>query len=177
MQHSSESPVPPSSNVGGESAPAAVAPAVEGDSHILIIGAGITGLLLAQAIRKRNQNNPPITFSIYERDADPLARGTGWGLTLHWALGQFMSLLPEDLIESLHEASVDQDAAARGERGNFKLFNLQTGEDDFMTPSGDSPRHRFGRENLRRLLMDGLNIEVCYNWPEIHLRVIDPFHF
>lgn len=86
-----------------------------------------------------------------------------------------MSLLPEDLVRRLHEASVDQDAVARGERGNFKLFNLQTGQDDFMTPSGDSPRHRFGRENLRKLLMDGLDIEVCYSRPVIYLRIINLF--
>ncbi|KFX98096.1 hypothetical protein O988_04534 [Pseudogymnoascus sp. VKM F-3808] len=141
---------------------------IRADPHILIIGAGVTGLLLAQAIRKRNQNsNPSINFSIYERDADPLARGGGWGLTLHWALGQFKSLLPDYLVERLHEACVDQDAAARGELGNFKLFNLQTGQDDFMTPSSDSPRHRFARENLRRLLMDGLDIEWSKNLVDI----------
>lgn len=155
MQHSPEGQLPRSLNEPPST------PVVGADSHILIIGAGVTGLLLAQAIRKRNQNNPPITFSIYERDADPLARGAGWGLTLHWALGQFKSLLPGYLVERLHEACVDKDSAARGELGNFKLFNLQTGQDDFMTPSGDSPRHRFAREDLRRLLMDGLDIEVC----------------
>lgn len=155
MEHSPESP-PRSSNVHGTSQHAATP-----DSHILIIGAGITGLLLAQALRKRNQDNPPITFSIYERDGDPLARGAGWGLTLHWALGQFKSLLPEYLVERLHEAFVDQDSAARGDLGNFRLFNLETGQDDFMTPASDSPRHRFTREKLRRLLMDGLDIKVC----------------
>jgi 2-polyprenyl-6-methoxyphenol hydroxylase-like FAD-dependent oxidoreductase len=159
MQQPSESTVPSSVNMSGKSASASAA--VEGSPHVLIIGAGITGLVLAQAIRKRNETNPPITFSIYERDADPLARGAGWGLTLHWALGQFISLLPQSLIDRLNEPSADEDAAARGERGNFKLFNLQTGEDDFMTPAGDSPRHRFAREKLRRLLMDGLEIQVC----------------
>ncbi|KFY26149.1 hypothetical protein V493_04244 [Pseudogymnoascus sp. VKM F-4281 (FW-2241)] len=161
MQHSPEGDLPRSFN---EPPSAAAAGA---DSHVLIIGAGVTGLLLAQAIRKRNQNNPPITFSIYERDADPLARGAGWGLTLHWALGQFKSLLPDYLIERLHEACVDQDLTARGELGNLKLFNLQTGQDDFMTPSSDSPRHRFARENLRRLLMDGLDIEWSKNLVEV----------
>lgn len=67
--------------------PATSTPAITDEEfHILIIGAGITGLALAQALRKRNQENPsrkPITFSIYERDAYALARGAGWGLTLH----------------------------------------------------------------------------------------------
>jgi glycine/D-amino acid oxidase-like deaminating enzyme len=147
-----------SSSVHETPAPTAT---VDADSHILIIGAGITGLLLAQALRKRNQNNSSITFAIYERDAHPYARGAGWGITLHWALGQLKSLLPEYLVARLHEAYVDQDSAARGELGNLKLFNLQTGQDDFMTPPSDSPRNRFAREKLRRLLMDGLDIQVC----------------
>lgn len=79
----------------------------------------------------------------------------------YWALEQFISLLPQDLVQRLPEAYVDQDSAAQNILGNFRLFNLQTGEDDFMTPSGDSPRNRFAREKLRRLLMDGLDIQVC----------------
>lgn len=133
------------------------------ESHVLIIGAGITGLTLAQALRERNSANPslpPITFSIYERDVHPLSRGAGWGLTLHWALGQFQALLPKYLNERLHEAYVDKDAIERGELGSFKLFNLQTGQEDFVTPPSDSPRNRFAREKLRRLLMDGLDINV-----------------
>lgn len=145
--------------------PAASAPVtIDSKSHILIIGAGITGLTLAQALRKRNQENlsrKPITFSIYERDAHPLARGAGWGLTLHWALEQFTSIIPQYLVERLPEAYVDQDSVAQNRLGSFRLFNLQTGEDDFLTPSSTSPRNRFAREKLRRLLMDGLDIQVC----------------
>ncbi|RDW77709.1 hypothetical protein BP6252_05762 [Coleophoma cylindrospora] len=141
-------------------------PSPQPGDHILIIGAGITGLTLAQALRKRNSENPsaaPIHFSIYERDEHALARGAGWALSLHWALGQFTALLPQELVQRLPEALVDPDSAARGELGNFRLFNLQTGKDDFMTPPSDSPRNRFSREKLRRLLMDGLDIHWSKN--------------
>ncbi|RFU27369.1 hypothetical protein B7463_g8973, partial [Scytalidium lignicola] len=138
----------------------------DSETHILIIGAGITGLTLAQALRKRNQENPslkPITYSIFERDPDPYARGAGWGLTLHWALEQFLDCLPEDAKAQLPGAWVDKDSLESGNLGSFKLFNLQTGENPFFTPASKSPRNRFAREKLREALMHKLDIQWSKN--------------
>jgi len=127
--------------------------------HILIIGAGITGLIFAQSLRKRASNSLSTpTFSIFERDPSPEFRGAGWGLTIHWALSDFTSLLPEYLIDKLPETFVDAEAVQRGETGNFLLFDLQTGEERYRVPP--SKRIRVSREKLRRLLMDGLDIQV-----------------
>jgi 2-polyprenyl-6-methoxyphenol hydroxylase-like FAD-dependent oxidoreductase len=41
---------------------------------VLIVGGGIIGLTLAQALRARS-----IPFEIYERDSHAAARGPGWG--------------------------------------------------------------------------------------------------
>jgi hypothetical protein len=136
----------------------------EAEFHILIIGAGITGLTLAQALRKRNQENPtlkPIAWSIFERDNNVSHRGAGWGLTLHWALEKFLGCLPEDVKEKLPEAYVDKDSLAAGNFGKFTLYNMKTGEKDFETETGASPRHRFAREKLRGVLMHCLDIQVC----------------
>lgn len=46
--------------------------------RIIIIDADITGLILAQAL-KRND----IPFAVFERDPSISARGRGWGLTIH----------------------------------------------------------------------------------------------
>lgn len=81
-------------------------------------------------------------------------------MTLHWALQQFRTLLPQDLVDRFQEAYTDKDAAAAGNLGNFRLYNMQTGKDDFLTPPGDSDRHRFAREKLRKLLMDELDVQV-----------------
>jgi 2-polyprenyl-6-methoxyphenol hydroxylase-like FAD-dependent oxidoreductase len=127
-------------------------------SHIIIIGAGITGLLLAQALRE--QSLPcKITFSIFERDDHPLARGAGWGVTLHWALKEFKELLPQYLVDRLDEAFVDRDSMARKDYGKFLFFNLETGKYEYMVPAS-LERYRFSRERLRTLLMDGLDIQV-----------------
>ncbi|KAJ5112044.1 hypothetical protein N7532_000089 [Penicillium argentinense] len=48
---------------------------------ILIIGAGISGLILAQYLHSQS-----IPFKIFDRDSALDARTGGWGLTLHWAL-------------------------------------------------------------------------------------------
>lgn len=67
-------------------------------NDVLIIGAGIVGLTLAQGLREAG-----IPFQIFEKlDAsDPASQG--WGLTLHWSLNalertigpQLFALLPE----------------------------------------------------------------------------------
>jgi 2-polyprenyl-6-methoxyphenol hydroxylase-like FAD-dependent oxidoreductase len=46
--------------------------------HVLILGAGLGGLTLAQSLRKKG-----ITFQVFERDSDPHARPQGWAIALH----------------------------------------------------------------------------------------------
>ena len=121
--------------------------------HVLIIGAGITGLVLAQALKSHG-----VGFAIYERDSDPSYRGRGWGLTIHWALDTLLSLLPQDIIDRLPETYVDSVAAAAGEKGTFPFFDLRTGERRWQLTSPN--RIRVGRERLRRLLMEGIDVKV-----------------
>ncbi|PGH27140.1 hypothetical protein AJ80_01096 [Polytolypa hystricis UAMH7299] len=120
--------------------------------HVLIIGAGITGLALGQALR---QNGIP--FTIFERDPTPDYRGKGWGLSLHWSLDMFLSWLPHNLADRLPESYVNPDAMAEGDLGQFQIFDLKTGKVKFVVPP--SRRIRVARERLRRLLMEGLDIQ------------------
>lgn len=46
--------------------------------HVLIVGAGIGGLTLAQNLRKQG-----ISFEIFERDADRNVRFQGWDISMH----------------------------------------------------------------------------------------------
>ncbi len=122
-------------------------------NHILIIGAGITGLTLAQSLKKAK-----VPFTIFERDPTPFHRGGGWGLTIHWALNTFTSLLPQHLVARLPEVFVDPDASTRGENGSFSFFDLRSGEARWRVPP--AKRIRVSRERLRKLLMDGIDIQV-----------------
>lgn len=120
---------------------------------VLIIGGGIIGLTLAQALRTRS-----IPFEIYERDAHATARGPGWGLTIHWALAIFKHLVPESVLERLPEAMVDPDAVARGEKGSFVFYDARSGEALFTIPP--SERLRLRRESLRSILLPDIDL----NW-------------
>ena len=128
---------------------------MEQQPHILIIGAGITGVLLAQALKTRN-----IPFSIYEHDPNAHFRGPGWGLAIHWAKDTLLSLLPENLQDRLLEANVDPEGALKGECGRFPLFDLASGERLFENLSEN--RIRVARERLRALLMTDLEVRVSY---------------
>lgn len=46
--------------------------------HVLILGAGLGGLTLAQSLRKKG-----VSFEVFERDDDPNARPQGWAIALH----------------------------------------------------------------------------------------------
>ena len=123
----------------------------EARSKVLIIGAGITGLVLGQALRRNG-----IAFSIFERDFS--ARGGGWGLTIHWALHTLIALLPQHIVDRLPEAYVDPEASKRGENGNFLFFDLRSGEARWKVPP--NKRIRVSRERLRVLLLDGMDVQV-----------------
>ncbi|KAF6798720.1 FAD binding domain protein [Colletotrichum sojae] len=122
---------------------------------VIIVGAGISGLLLAQHLRKTG-----VPFRLLERDPDPTTRGVGWGLTLHWSLPALRSLLPEELVARLPEAYVDRAAVARGEASAFPFFDLSTGELRGASPRApESLRIRVTRERLRRLVAKGADVE------------------
>lgn len=46
--------------------------------HVLIVGAGLGGLALAQGLRKQG-----ISFDIFERDENENSRFQGWAIGLH----------------------------------------------------------------------------------------------
>ncbi|KAK2735155.1 FAD binding domain protein [Colletotrichum kahawae] len=61
--------------------------------HVLIVGAGLSGLTLAQILRKNN-----VSFSIFERDSRADARAQGWAIALHGPmLAKVSASMPADL--------------------------------------------------------------------------------
>ncbi|KAK5693239.1 hypothetical protein LTR17_025188 [Elasticomyces elasticus] len=72
---------------------------MESSFKVLIIGAGISGLALAQILRKNG-----ILFEVFERDDG--TRMQGWSLGLDECLADLMAMLPND-IEPLHIASTN----------------------------------------------------------------------
>lgn len=60
--------------------------------HVLILGAGLGGLTLAQALRRKN-----LSYEIFERDHDSHERLQGWAIALHTMLDDFHASMPADM--------------------------------------------------------------------------------
>jgi len=131
--------------------------------HVIIIGAGLTGLILAQALRNINHKHPEsprFTFGLYERDSHAFARGGGWSLTIHWALTDLRNVLPMEIIERFDECLVNPEAAEKKDPGNFQFLDLKTVEKQHVWPIPLGAASRVAREKLMALLMEGLDIQV-----------------
>ena len=82
------------------------------DSPIIIIGAGLVGLTLAQGLKKAG-----FKFEIYDRDNSLHERPAGWGITMHWALPALASCLPPQIFETLLSIQVDPVEGGKGSSG------------------------------------------------------------
>lgn len=131
--------------------------------HVLIIGAGVVGTTLAQALRKYN-----IPFTVFERDVSATSRGQGWGITIHWALPSLDICLPTHIREKLSDIQVDPEQG-KVDQGNFLFINLQTGVVESKVPP--NKRLRIKREGLRKLLSE--DIPVQWNKKLVNFETTD----
>ncbi|EFW98945.1 FAD-binding domain containing protein [Grosmannia clavigera kw1407] len=120
-------------------------------SPVLIIGAGIVGLTLAQALKKAS-----IPFVVYERDAGPNTRSDGWGITVHWALPALEACLLPTLFSGLRDIQVDPQQGIH-DTGRFVFLDLATAEPAYVIPP--SRRLRLDRRKLRRLLLTDIDVQ------------------
>ncbi|KAF7117638.1 hypothetical protein CNMCM5793_006761 [Aspergillus hiratsukae] len=122
------------------------------DLPVLIIGAGISGLTLAQYLHRTG-----VPFLVFERDSSIDIRSGGWGLTLHWGLPILREMLPEQIVARLPECSVNKEASENGDVGRFPFFDLSAGSALFEVPAAE--RLRVNRGRLRELLTTGIDIK------------------
>lgn len=137
---------------------------------IIIIGAGLVGLTLAQALRKAG-----FSFQIYDRDGSLDERPAGWGITMHWALPALASSLPPEVFAKLPSIQVDPVEGAKGmqcfqtisysseaelalDHDSFRFLDLSTGLDKYNIES--SLHYRLNRKQFRQLLSTGIDV----NW-------------
>jgi 2-polyprenyl-6-methoxyphenol hydroxylase-like FAD-dependent oxidoreductase len=121
---------------------------------VLIIGAGITGLLIAQGLKKAN-----INYKIF--DVEPSAqsyRRRDWGMSIHWSRPLLEKLLPQELWNRLPEIQVDPSFDAAAEY-SIPFYNAKTGE---LLKTAPTPNAiRASRRKMRDFCAQG--IEVQYN--------------
>ncbi|KAK5047652.1 hypothetical protein LTR84_006317 [Exophiala bonariae] len=121
------------------------------DFKVLIIGGGLGGLALAQALRKHG-----IAYEIFERDLAWDSRNQGWALSLHWILEDLLGQTPDDM-PSFDHVSLGYE---HGMEAEFAYFNAFTGEEQMrLSHSKEKPFLRSDRSKVRLWLMHKLDIQ------------------
>ncbi|PFH62888.1 hypothetical protein XA68_11207 [Ophiocordyceps unilateralis] len=116
--------------------------------RVIICGAGVTGLVLAHALKKAE-----MAFDVYERDEHINARPHGWGITFHWALSYLRKMLDAPTLAAIDDVQVDPEVG-RHDTGNFLFLNLASLDVKFRVPPNE--RRRVNRQRLREALLRGV---------------------
>lgn len=133
------------------------------EQPVIIIGAGVTGLTLAQACQKKQ-----VPFRIFERDGSAVKsqhRTVGKGLTKYFGLRHLEAALPAVIASRLPECHVDQSAVTFGEEGHYDIPNLRTAE--VFQQKRIEKRIRLSREKLRTLLLTDIEVQWSKTLTEI----------
>ncbi|KAI4843294.1 hypothetical protein E4T45_08689 [Aureobasidium sp. EXF-8846] len=144
--------------------------------QVVIVGAGIVGLILGQVLKLvrpicvtlrdfianelLTSSQQDIPIKVLERDTSADDRGQGWAITLHWALPLLREMLPQELMDQIKRCRVDSQAPG-DDAGSFKLINLKDCSEIQNTPTGE--RWRVNRGKLRLTLLEGLNDNIHWN--------------
>ncbi|KAK0755976.1 hypothetical protein N5P37_011529 [Trichoderma harzianum] len=117
--------------------------------HVIIIGSGASGCLIAQGLKKRG-----ISFSIHDV-VDPAKRPRNWSMSIYWAFPYFEKLLPKHLYERLQEALVRPHYHATANE-KLVISNIQTGDivKEFTYPYAI----RTNRMGIRKLAVEGIDV-------------------
>ncbi|KAI0893022.1 putative monooxygenase [Annulohypoxylon nitens] len=129
--------------------------------HVLIIGAGIGGLVLAQCLRKQN-----VPCTVFEKDDGPTARPSGWAIGIHTILDEFESSMPNDMPPFEESVSHLPPLNLKVQIGIYLKFGRQVVE--------STPEHRIVRANRLRLRNWLLN-QIPVQWGKRLTRVVEGF--
>lgn len=117
-------------------------------SSILIIGAGLGGLALAQGLIKAGFN-----VLVFERDESPISRPQGYRISIRsLGMNALTALLTPEKLSRLSMAKV-------GDVGDGFTCANEKMEPFFSVPQGQDGAIQFLRSELRNLLQEGVNIQ------------------
>ncbi|OAQ69663.1 monooxygenase [Pochonia chlamydosporia 170] len=120
------------------------------DTHVIVVGAGITGLLICQALKKAS-----IRFSIFEREETLNYRSNEWTMAIHWALPLLKEILPEELFAKMDEIACNPIVGIHS--GLYPIINGETGE--LITGVPYENGLRVPRSRMRALASEGINVQ------------------
>lgn len=117
----------------------------------MVIGAGSTGLLIAQRLKMLG-----IKCTVYEREAYLNERRRDWSFGIYWAHDSFEECLPKELKDKLATAQVDPSFKSSKD-DVLPLLNAEIGEVLGRVPA--PLVYRLGRARFRSLISTGIKIE------------------
>ncbi|KAK9776811.1 hypothetical protein AB5N19_10689 [Seiridium cardinale] len=120
--------------------------------HILIVGAGLGGLTLAQCLRKQG-----VSFEIFERDASEESRSQGWAIGLHTMLNELHDAVPAGM-PNLREA-VHHLAPLKLKTQICMYFNNQLDNRIGVQDTPETPCIRANRPRFRQWLSTDIPIQ------------------
>ncbi|KAF9870872.1 hypothetical protein CkaCkLH20_11544 [Colletotrichum karsti] len=134
--------------------------------HVAIIGAGATGLLIAQGLKKAN-----IRVSVFEGmsqdtyDNNPRT----WTMALHWSRRNVEQCLPAHLFRDLFLAYTNPwQEPSQEQAQSLPISDGKTGELLFAAPVDDA--RRVVRQKLRNLFRQELNVNFGHELLEVKIH-------
>lgn len=127
-------------------------PNEESDLHVLVIGAGSVGLLIAQRLKVLG-----IKCTVFEREHYLNERPRDWSFGIYWAQSSLTECLPNSLISRLTAAQVDPLRTSTPD-DYMRLMNGQTAEELLRVPTPNM--YRLKRSKFRALLNEGIDVQV-----------------
>ncbi|KAJ6006717.1 hypothetical protein N7451_004661 [Penicillium sp. IBT 35674x] len=136
------------------------------DFHVIVVGAGATGLLIAQGLKKAG-----ISATVFEkyREDEYEERSGKWTMALHWSIQHIEACLPPKIFEQLKSAETnpweEQDPA---EAGSIPVVNGRTGELLARVPM-PHPK-RIVRGKLRNLFRNDIDVQFGYTLTDLQVN-------
>lgn len=129
------------------------------DTHVLIIGAGMTGLCIAHGLKQAG-----IRYTIFDTEQEGKFRPKEWTMGMHWGLPLLESLLPPHLAKRIPtDGSVDGSLNWDEPPNNGAyIFDGVNGEilKDLTPPSGRIVR--VSRRRIRALCREEIDVKWSY---------------
>lgn len=139
----------------------------ENIQKVLIIGGGLAGLTLANALK-----NYGIPFAVYERDETPEHRKQGYSLALHMCMDYLKKCLPPKRFENFgQETCVNYETNEGGTL--FRAFDGKTGQESATIRGEPYKAYRVSRDRFRKWLLKDIQEYVHWNKKMSHYEESD----
>ncbi|KAJ4392256.1 hypothetical protein N0V93_005881 [Gnomoniopsis smithogilvyi] len=132
----------------------------------MIIGAGCSGLLLAQALKKSD-----ILCTVFEQDARIDARPRDWDFGIYWAQSPLANVLPSDLLAQVPDAQVDNHVP--DDTDYIPIYNGATAARMSTIPAPQTLR--LGRRRFVEVIGKGVNIVYGKRLSRIETSTTTPY--